>query len=259
MRPVIIDACCCQGGAARGYQNAGFRVIGIDVDPQPRYVGDEFIQGDALALISNLDWVASTGAVAIHASWPCQFFKLGTLRTNKPGLDLVTPGREAMNATGLPWVIENVMEAPLNRDRSIVLCANTFGLRTYRHRRFEYSKHWELTAPAHAPHVKRAPNRQRLQRWLAGDHASITGDVGTYVGPEAMGIDWMTGNGLSEAIPPAYTEWVGRQLMAHLRGPELVTTGTGSYAPPAEPIEAPGMSALTDEEFAALESGEERG
>jgi DNA (cytosine-5)-methyltransferase 1 len=121
-----------------------------------------------------------------------------------------------LEASGKPWVIENVMGAPLDRNRSIVLCANTFGLRTYRHRRFEYSKHLGLVAPPHAPHVKRAPNRRRRERWLAGDHASITGDVGTYVGPEAMGIDWMTGNGLSEAIPPAYTRFVGAQILASL-------------------------------------------
>jgi DNA (cytosine-5)-methyltransferase 1 len=216
MKPVIIDACCCQGGAARGYQMAGFRVIGIDCDDQPRYVGDEFIKGDALALIQNVDWVRSTGAVAIHASWPCQFFKQGTLRTNKPAMDLVTPGRKAMNNTGLPWVIENVMEAPLDLERSIVLCANTFGLRTYRHRRFEYGNGLTLEAPPHAKHIKRAPNRNRRERWEAGDHASITGDIGSYVGLEAMGIDWMTGNGLSEAIPPAYAQWVGSQIMAQL-------------------------------------------
>lgn len=213
-KPVLLDLCCCQGGAARGYQDVGFYVIGVDIDPQPRYVGDEFVQADALEVLADSDFMARFDA--IHASWPCQVYKAGTLRTNRPALDLITPGRDAMNATGLPWIIENVMEAPLDPDRSIVLCANTFGLRTYRHRRFEPSKHLELTAPEHRPHIKRAPNRRRRERWLTGDHASITGDVGTYVGPEAMGIDWMTGNGLSEAIPPAYTAWVGQQLMNHL-------------------------------------------
>jgi DNA (cytosine-5)-methyltransferase 1 len=220
MRPRLLDLCCCQGGAARGYQNAGFYVHGVDKDPQPRYAGDEFTQADALAVLCDSSFLA--GFDAIHASFPCQAFLEGTLAPATPVPDLVTPGRPLLNASGLPWVMENVMGAPLDRDRSIVLCANTFGLRTYRHRRFEYSRHLELVAPEHLAHVKRAPNRRRRERWLAGDHASITGDVGTYVGPEAMGIDWMTGNGLSEAIPPAYTEWVGRQLMAHL-GRELVT------------------------------------
>lgn len=202
------------GGATVGYQRAGFRVIGVDIEPQPGYVGDEFVQGDALALIQDAGFMARFDA--IHASWPCQAYKLGTLRTTRPAFDLVTPGRVAMNATGLPWIMENVLEAPLDLERSIMLCANTFGLRTYRHRRFEYSQHLTLVAPDHLPHLKRAPNRRRRERWFAGDHASITGDVGTYVGPEAMGIDWMTGNGLSEAIPPAYTEYVGRQLIASL-------------------------------------------
>jgi DNA (cytosine-5)-methyltransferase 1 len=212
-RPLLLDLCCCQGGAARGYQRAGFYVVGVDIDPQPRYAGDEFVQADALDVLRDRAFLS--GFDAIHASFPCQGYKLGTLRTTRPTADLVTPGRLLLNASGLPWVMENVLEAPLDRTRSIVLCANAFGLRTYRHRLFEPSPGLVLIAPPHLPHLRRAPNRRRRERWLAGDHASITGDVGTYVGPEAMGIDWMTGNGLSEAIPPAYTEHLGRQLLAH--------------------------------------------
>jgi DNA (cytosine-5)-methyltransferase 1 len=210
----LLDLCCCQGGAARGYQLAGFYVHGVDIDDQPRYVGDEFTRADALEVLRDGAFVSTFDV--IHASFPCQAFLQGTLAPARHVPDLVTPGRPLLEATGLPWVIENVMGAPLNRDRSIVLCANTFGLRTYRHRRIEFSRHLTLTAPEHVPHDKPAPNRRRRERWLAGDHASITGDVGTYVGPEAMGIDWMTGNGLSEAIPPAYAAWVGAQMMAQL-------------------------------------------
>jgi DNA (cytosine-5)-methyltransferase 1 len=226
----ILDLCCCQGGAARGYQQAGFYVHGVDKDPQPRYVGDEFTHADALEVLRDDAFVGMFDA--IHASFPCQAFLEGTLAPARHVPDLVTPGRPLLEATGLPWVMENVMGAPLDRGRSIVLCANTFGLRTYRHRRVEYSQHLDLTAPEHLPHLKRAPNRARRERWLAGDHASITGDVGTYVGPEAMGINWMTGNGLSEAIPPAYTHWVGSQLMAYLRGTDqhLAPSGTGTHA-----------------------------
>lgn len=223
-RPRLLDLCCGAGGAAKGYADAGFEVVGVDIKAQPSYPY-RFFPGDALDVLRTVIrdggiWRVGEGMYRfdfIHASFPCQGFKRGTLWSNKP--DLVTPGRELLAATGLPWVIENVMEAPLDRERSIVLCANTFGLRTYRHRRFEPSPGLELTAPAHLPHLKRAPNRRRRERWLAGDHASITGDVGTYVGPEAMGIDWMTGNELSEAIPPAYTEWVGRQVLTQLREP----------------------------------------
>lgn len=212
-RPRLLDLCCGQGGASRGYADAGFDVVGVDLHPQPRYPY-EFHHRDALDVLCDEDFLA--GFDAFHASFPCQGFKLGTLRTTRPTSDLVTPGRELLNATGRPWVMENVLEAPLDPDRSVVLCANAFGLRTYRHRLFEPSKHLELVAPPHLPHLKRAPNKRRRERWLAGDHASITGDVGTYVGPEAMGIDWMTGNGLSEAIPPAYTRFIGEQLLAHL-------------------------------------------
>lgn len=207
----ILDLCCGQGGASRGYADLGMDVTGVDIAAQPRYPY-RFIRADALAVLADPDFIA--GFDAIHASFPCQGFKLGTLWSDKP--DLVTPGRVALNATGLPWVMENVMEAPLDPARSITLCANTFGLRTYRHRRFEPSPGWTLVAPPHVAHRKPAPNKRRRERWLAGDHASITGDIGTYVGPEAMGIDWMDGNGLSEAIPPAYTRWVGQQLIDFL-------------------------------------------
>ncbi len=218
MRLRVLDLCCGQGGASAGYVAAGFDVIGVDINPQPRYPYG-FIQADALEVLADQAFVA--GFDAIHASFPCQAFLEGTLAPARHVPDLITPGRPLLQATGLPWVMENVMGAPLDRDRSITLCANTFGLRTYRHRRFEYSEHLELVTPTHLPHVKRAPNRRRRERWLAGDHASITGDVGTYVGPDAMGIDWMTGNGLSEAIPPAYTRWVGDQLLRHLETSEV--------------------------------------
>jgi DNA (cytosine-5)-methyltransferase 1 len=89
-----------------------------------------------------------------------------------------------------------------------------FGLRTYRHRRFE--SRLPLTPPPHPQHVTLTATKRRRELWAQGWHVSITGDVGTYVGPEAMGIDWMSGQELSEAIPPAYAEWIGGQLRAAL-------------------------------------------
>jgi DNA (cytosine-5)-methyltransferase 1 len=112
-------------------------------------------------------------------------------------------------------VIENVMSAPLIKGKSIVLCGEMFGLRTIRHRRFE--SNLPLVAPPHVlPHRKKTATKQRRLRWAAGDHVSITGDVGTYVGPEGLGIDWMSGDELCQAIPPAYTAWIGRQLLSSL-------------------------------------------
>lgn len=217
-QPKLLDLACCAGGAAMGYHRAGFDVTGVDVNPQPRYPF-KFIQADGLEVLRDRAFVQSFDA--IHASWPCQGFKKGTLWSNKP--DLVTPGRELMLTYDMPWVIENVMEAPL-RD-PIVLCGCMFTgptgkqLRVYRPRKFEASSGLALVAPPHLRkqrHAARVANSQRRKRWNEGWHASITGDVGTYVGPEGMDIDWMTGNELSEAIPPAYTEWIGRQLLTHI-------------------------------------------
>jgi len=225
--PRLLDLCCCQGGAARGYAQAGFRIVGVDADPQPRYPY-EFIQADAIEVLRDRAFVNTFDAV--HASWPCQAYSplnaLPTTKASHEHPDLVGPGRELMSTYDMPWVIENVMAAPLDRRRSITLCGGMFGLRTYRHRRFEPSPGLTLVATPHPKHLIRTATKQRRQRWAEGWHVSITGDVGTYLGPEAMGIDWMTGQGLSEAIPPAYTEYIGGQLMKALT----------SVAPP-EPVQ----------------------
>ena len=202
----LLDLFCGAGGAGMGYHLSGFDVVGVDINPMPNYPF-EFHRGDAL------EFLAAHAAEfdVIHASPPCQSYTpLGALHPHKTYPDLVAATRWALVMWGGPWVIENVMTAPLDKDSSIVLCGGMFGLRTYRHRRFE-SNH-SLTAPEHPKHVAKTATKQRRERWALGWHVSITGDVGTYVGPEAMGIDWMTGNELSEAIPPAYTEWIGRQL-----------------------------------------------
>lgn len=206
-RPKLLDLFCCAGGAGMGYHRAGFDVVGVDVNPQPNYPF-AFLQADAMSLEPRFLRFFD----AIHASPPCQSYTpLGALHPHKVYPDLVEPTRALLEASGLPWVMENVMSAPLIKERSVVLCGGMFGLRTYRHRRFE--SNIGLIAPEHPPHVVRTATKQRKQRWAEGWHVSITGDVGVYVGPEAMGIDWMTGNELSEAIPPPYTRWIGAQLL----------------------------------------------
>jgi len=214
-RPKLLDLYCCAGGAAEGYSRAGFDVVGVDIDPQPRYPFP-FIQADCASLDHRfLQWFD-----AIHASPPCQAYTpLGALHPHKTYPDLVAFTRDLLDGAGVPYVIENVMSAPLDKARSIVLCGEMFGLRTYRHRRFE--SRLPLVAPPHPKHVKLTATKQRKARWAEGWHVSITGDVGTYVGPEAMGIDWMSGNELCEAIPPAYTECIGRQLLAHIERQRL--------------------------------------
>ena len=213
MKPRLLDMYCCAGGAGEGYARAGFEVVGVDIAPQPNYP-HEFHQGDAIEfLIAH--WREFD---AVHASPPCQAYTpLGALHPHKVYPDLVAATRDALDDTGLPYVIENVMSAPLEKKRSITLCGGMFGLRTYRHRRFE--SRLPLVAPAHPKHVIRTATKRRRELWNQGWHVSITGDVGVYVGPEAMGIDWMTGNELCQAIPPAYTTHIGRQLLAAVVAP----------------------------------------
>lgn len=210
MKPRLLDLFSGAGGCARGYQMAGFHVTGVDVKPQPRYAGDVFIQADALA------YVAEHGHKfdAISASPPCQAYTpLRALQGDKEYPDMVDDTRDALVSTGRPWVIENVMSAPLRG--GIYLCGGMFGLRTYRHRRFETS--FLIMQPEHPKHVIKTSTKKRRACWDAGMHVSVTGDVGTYVGRLAMGIDWMTGNELSQAIPPAYTHFIGDQLMDYLQ------------------------------------------
>jgi len=110
-------------------------------------------------------------------------------------------------------VIENVPGAPMRAD--ILLCGGMFALRTYRHRLFELGG-WFTLQPEHRPHTVKTATRARRKAWAEGLNISVTGDVGTYLGPAAMGIDWMTGNELSQAIPPAYTRFIGERLMTQL-------------------------------------------
>lgn len=200
-----------------GYHRAGFEVVGVDHCEQPRYPF-EFHRADAL------DYLAEHGREfdAIHASPPCQRYNTVTKATGNSDAhpDLVDPTRDLLVSIGLPWIIENVQGAPvatksdLFGSHGVLLCGAMFpGLRVYRHRRFETS--FPSNAPKHPKHVVRSTGTQRGRKahYLAGGFITITGDVGTYCG-DAMGIDWMNGNELSQAIPPAYTEFLGKQLMS---------------------------------------------
>jgi DNA (cytosine-5)-methyltransferase 1 len=212
-RPRLLDLYCGAGGAGEGYRRAGFDVFGVDIAAQPNNP-HAFHQGDALAELDGVKHGLGDFD-AIHASPPCQAYTpLGALHPDKVYPDLVAATRSMLDEIGLPYVIENVMSAPLIKERSIRLCGGMFGLRTYRHRRFESNV--ALVQPHHPKHVIRTATRQRRARWAEGWHVSITGDVGTYLSTEAMGIDWMNGNELSQAIPPVYTETIGHQLLAHL-------------------------------------------
>jgi DNA (cytosine-5)-methyltransferase 1 len=223
-KPWLLDLFAGAGGAGEGYRRAGFHVVSVDIAPQ-KHNPHEFYQDDALAVLDTLlargEWNGYHlhDFDAIHASPPCQ--DASSLHARYPTreyLKLIEPTRERLLRTGQPWVIENVMPARLLY--GVTLCGGMFGLRTYRHRRFETS--WLCFQPGHPPHIARTATKRRRDAWAAGWNVSVTGDVGTYLAAEAMGIDWMNGDELSQAIPPAYTQWIGAQL--------LIVIGAGDRA-----------------------------
>lgn len=206
-RPRLLDLFCCAGGAGVGYHRAGFDVVGVDIDPQPNYPFG-FDQGDALKYLMEFHEEFD----AFHASPPCQAFtRAQKIRKNKHP-DYVYAIREAFRLIGKPWVIENVVGAPL--DNAVQLCGGMFdGLRTYRHRLFEAS--FPLTVPNHQPHDARTAKMGR--RPASDEFMHVVGNFsGVQQAREAMGIDWMTRDELREAIPPAYTEFIGSQLIKEL-------------------------------------------
>lgn len=218
----LLDLYSCAGGAAMGYHRAGFEVVGVDIEPQPRYPF-EFHQADALEFLAE-HWREFD---AVHASPPCQRFSDLAKRNGNADdwPDLIWPTRLVLRATGLPYVIENVEGAPL-RD-PLVLCGTTFpGLRVIRHRLFETpfpvparpcgNRHpLVFTMDKRKAHYGRLDQATAFVQVTGGGNASVANKAA------AMGIDWMTGRELNEAIPPAYTEHIGRALLAHLTADEV--------------------------------------
>jgi DNA (cytosine-5)-methyltransferase 1 len=223
MRPRLLDAFCGAGGCGRGYQRAGFYVVGVDIAPQPRYAGDEFVHGDALEFIRE----HGHEFAAIHASPPCQAYTHARHIANRGRDDhprLIEPVREVLKATDLPHVIENVTGAPL--DNPVLVCGTSLGLNVKRHRLFECS------FPVLAPPC--ACGAYRPKQFASTPRLDGSRPLSAYVNPlasetthddfaEALGIDWIPARGkrpapgLHEAIPPAYTEHIGGYLMAELR------------------------------------------
>jgi DNA (cytosine-5)-methyltransferase 1 len=229
--PRLLDLFCSAGGASEGYRRAGFDVVGVDIKPQPRYPF-EFIVGDALEVAARIGHEFD----AIAASPPCQAhssMRKGRWK-DREHPDLVAPTRDLLRALGKPYVIENVVGAPLHNP--FMLCGTMFGLglpngaQLRRHRLFECS--FVLMIPFECAHNDGAPlgiygggqvpgRRYHKQPATIGvwgkPGGSSTRDEVTQYGLEerkiAMGIDWMRWDELSESIPPAYTEFIGRQLI----------------------------------------------
>jgi DNA (cytosine-5)-methyltransferase 1 len=223
-KPRLLDLFCGAGGASRGYHDAGFEVVGVDIKPQPRYPF-QFVQADAL---QQLEWLILADGMdfdAVHASPPCQRYSDLAKRNGNADAhpDLIGPVRDLLEQTGLPYVIENVEGAPL-RD-PVRICGTTLGLgidgyRLRRHRLFESNV--SLVSPG---------------CWCPGDPRPVIDVSGggptkaprldgaggrTYKGTAdqaraAMGIAWMTKTELNESIPPAYTRLIGARLLASVQ------------------------------------------
>ena len=234
-RPRLLDLFCGAGGAGVGYHRAGFEVVGVDISPQPDYPF-EFHQLDAMALrqdvlagcwherydlssLSGMSTVCLGRFDAVHGSPPCQASSALTKGTNKGReyVDLIPATRELLATTGLPTVIENVQGAKVRRD--LTLCGEMFGLGVLRHRYFEVEG-FSAMAPTHKPH------RGRVRGWrhgtyYDGPYVAVYGEGGgkgsVAEWQVAMGIDWTDDRkAIAEAIPPAYTEHIGLQLLAAL-------------------------------------------
>lgn len=218
--PTILDAFCGVGGASVGYHRAGFTVVGVDINPQKDYPF-EFHQGDAIEFIREHGHKFD----AIAASPPCQANTTLTKGTNK-GREypqLLPQTREAIIATGKPGIIENVAgTGPLMR-HDAVLCGEMFGLRVIRHRVFEgVNQLFTPRAPEHKPHRGKVAG-YRHGEWHDGPYFAVYGFGGGKGTVEqwrdAMGIDWtMVRSSIAQAIPPAYTQHLGTQLINHIEG-----------------------------------------
>lgn len=218
----LLDLFCGAGGCAVGYARAGFtEIVGVDIAPQPRYPF-AFVQADAMEYMR----LHAHAFDAIHASPPCQDYSitkkgargrvLAAGKTYQDRPRLIAPLREFLAGLDRPWIIENVPGSEAELGHSVTLCGLMFGLKLFRHRHF--ASNVRLIAPVHPSHrghlvgangivcmvARGDTNRGRIP----ADHRSKAAWVA------ASGIDWMTRDEMAQAIPPAYTEFLGRQLLA---------------------------------------------
>lgn len=223
--PRILDLFCGEGGAAMGYHRAGFEVVGVDTDPRAlRRYPFETIHADALDVLADTRFVA--GFDAVHASAPCQAYSVTRHTHGRVHPELIEPVRTGLVASGLPYVIENVPGAPLRSP--LLLCGSMFDLtaidtdgtrlRLQRHRLFESNVFLfgPGTACRHDTRIEvggvygggRSPRRPDS---IHGGYSPAKQTAAALIGA-----DWMTLHGLAQSIPPAYTEFLGTQLLDHI-------------------------------------------
>jgi DNA (cytosine-5)-methyltransferase 1 len=236
MQPRLLDLFCGAGGCAAGYARAGFHVVGVDNRPQPRYPFT-FVHGEALDILTRF-LVGGIGATAIdtegrhwsigdfaaiHASPPCQRYSRAAFTNDHRSKhqDLLPTTRMLLEDLAIPYVIENVDCAPM-RPPAVMLCGLMFGLKVFRHRWFESSA--LLLSPSHPGHKGKKIGRDGMccvvghgggvsRRMRESTKHGAGGQQNKAQWQAAMAIDWMSRNELAQAIPPAYAEFVGRQLI----------------------------------------------
>jgi DNA (cytosine-5)-methyltransferase 1 len=210
-KPRLLDLYCCAGGCSAGYADAGMEVFGVDIQPQPKYPFG-FHRGDAIEYLMEHYQEFD----AVHASPPCQEHSNSTNTWKAKGKEypeLIGPTRRALILCGLPYVIENVPGAPLLKP--VLLCGTMFRRPLYRHRLFETS--FPLAQPAHPEHT--APQVKMGRNPKPGEYIQVVGHFsGVPAAREAMQINWMGQKELAQAIPPAYTRYVGKALVAYISG-----------------------------------------
>jgi DNA (cytosine-5)-methyltransferase 1 len=216
-RPKLLDIFCGAGGASTGYHRAGFNVTGVDLHDQPNYPF-RFVQTNALTakFLRNYD--------VIHASPECQGYCWSTTAARKKGKvysDDIPEVRRILIESGKPYVIENVPTAPLLNP--MYLEGTMFGLGVLRRRCFETN--WWLPQPMFLPRKKTIMQQSKRDprvfiKKSAYCQVTTSGSDGWSCRltdfQDAMGINWMTREEITQAIPPAYTEYIGRYLMGML-------------------------------------------
>jgi DNA (cytosine-5)-methyltransferase 1 len=211
-----------------GFHMAGFTVYGSDIEPQPNYPF-KFKKADALRF--NPRWIRKHFD-AVAASPPCLgYTTLAALHPHIKHEKLIPATRDLLEATGLPYVIENVENARSEMIDPVRLCGSSFGLRVRRHRLFETGGGFTLPAPPACDHQWQDRNKpyeiymtaeRGGSRWTGampvyGEGYQLRARTDWFHASVAMGIDWMTRPELNQAIPPLYTRWIGKHLMRFLR------------------------------------------
>jgi DNA (cytosine-5)-methyltransferase 1 len=208
-KPRLLDLFCGAGGAGMGYHRAGFEVVGVDITPQPNYPF-EFVQADALEYACE-HWQDFD---AIHASPPCQAYSVTQNMHNAEHVDLLPITRAILRFIGLPYVIENVPGSPMRN--YIWLNGLMFNLQVIRRRHFESNVYLMQPTPPRKT-GRTSGNGKSYSTFDDGDYITVAGHNFRYSdGCVAMNIDWMNQHELAQSIPPAYTEFIGRQLIRYV-------------------------------------------